>query len=134
MLEYISKNKEIEINPSFMKELSIKIDPSKLNINFVQRGEDINALDRLRIQKDPTRVYNSKIQAGDDKMQVDLELQRISQTANLQQKYYNVKMPVLIEDAKVTIVRDKALLMRAGGYDEKKLFQDLGKYAKIGFD
>ena len=116
-----------------MRELSSKIELSKLTLNFVQRGEDINALDRLRTQKDPTRIYNSKIQAGDDNMQVEQELKKISQN-NLQQKHHYVKLPVLIEDAKVTIIRDRSLLMRAGGYDYNRLYRDLAKYSKFGFD
>ncbi len=86
----------------------------------------------MRRRKDPNRIYNSKIDLEEQftSMQVDLnEFQKISaQTI----RNFNVKYPTLIENATIAIIKDKNLMMKAGGFDYDKAFDELEIYSRMG--
>ena len=87
----------------------------------------------MRRRKDPNRIYNSKIELEDqlNSMQVDLnDFQKISAQTTF--RNFNVKYPVLIENATIAIIRDKNLMMKAGGFDYDKAYNELDSYSRLG--
>jgi hypothetical protein len=129
--------KEIVLNckniDELVKDFQTKISSSALNKNLVKRNEELNILDDLRRRKDPNRIYNSKIELEDQftSMQVDLnEFHKISATSTF--RNFNVRYPVLIENATIAIIRDKNLMMKAGGFEYEKAYNELEIYSRLG--
>ncbi len=96
--------------------------------------DEINFL--IGLARDPKRMYDVD-EALDDQfstMQVDNEKTKINKPGGvpLIYKSMNVRLPVLKEDARITIKRDDNLMIRAGGYCFEKAYSDLGNYSRIG--
>lgn len=79
--------------------------------------------------KDPKRIYSIEEVFEENLMNVEPEKQSPKYNPN---KYQNIKYPLLREDAKITIKRDKNLMIKAGGYSLDKAYFDLSSYANIG--
>ena len=87
----------------------------------------------MRRRKDPNRIYNSKIELEDqlNSMQVDLnDFHRISAPTTF--RNFNVKYPTLIENATIAIIRDRNLMMKAGGFDYDKAYNEIECYSRLG--
>lgn len=87
----------------------------------------------MRRRKDPNRIYNSKIELEDQftSMQVDLnEIHKVSAPSIF--RNFNVRYPTLIENATIAIIRDKNLMMKAGGFEYDKAYDELESYARLG--
>jgi hypothetical protein len=104
----------------------------KLNMNLVKVREEINNLNQLIWTKDPKRIYN--IESGFEEqfntMQIDLNEKK--PVMNMPFRAMNLKLPILREDARITIKKDKNLKIKAGGYNLDRTYSDLSSYAKLG--
>jgi hypothetical protein len=122
--------KDIE---ALVKELENKMTRHKQDYSKVKRAEEIRMLSALRSEKDPVKLYSSKadvIEKGLSPAHEPFGSKNQPLVAQ-QNEFYNKKLPQLVETT-VTFIRDKKLLVRAGGYDEIKIYEDLAKYAKLG--
>jgi hypothetical protein len=121
-----------------LKEISGKISIDKLNTNIIKREQEINKLNDLKKKKDPNRIYNSKIELVEEEfasIQLDINetITRGPGIMNIHpNKYYNIKLPQLKEDAKIMFAPDENLMINAGGYEIKKAYGELSAYAKLG--
>lgn len=115
-----------------IKELENKIPANKLDWNRVKRQEELRAVDTLRRERDPNLIYNSKIEIEPTLAQADKPVTKTHGNI-LSQINYARKLPQMVEDATIMIVRDKNLMIKAGGYDINRSYTDLSIYSKIGF-
>ena len=87
----------------------------KLNMNLVKVREEINNLNQLIWTKDPKRIYN--IESGFEEqfntMQIDLNEKK--PVMNMPFRAMNLKLPILREDARITIKRTKILKSKQVG-------------------
>ena len=80
--------------------------------------------------KDPKRIYS--IEEAFEENQMNVEADKPTSPKYNPNKYQNIKYPILREDAKITIKRDKNLMIKAGGYSMNKAYLDLSSYANMG--
>ena len=113
-----------------VKEFENKFTRQKLEYAKVKRAEDIRSLNVLRSERDPKVLYNSN---EVEKIISPSKLEAMSKTSIIPTNIdFNKKLPVLIENATVTILKDDVMRVKAGGYNEVKVYEDLAKFAKIG--
>ncbi len=115
-----------------IKELDVKMSKQKLNMNLVKVREEINNLNQLIWTKDPKRIYNLESGFEEQFNTMQIELIEKKPMMNIPLRAMNVKMPILREDARVTIKRDNNLRIIAGGYNFDKAYADLSQYSKLG--
>jgi hypothetical protein len=115
----------------YLQDFQKKISINKLNTNSIKRGEELNTLDELKNKRDPNKLYKTQFAKEDEPMQPDLGGMKGQNLQPLRTTQY-LKPPVLLEDAKVTLQRDKELLLKAGGYSQESLYKELSSYAKFG--
>jgi hypothetical protein len=101
----------------------------RLDYSIVKRNQELKELETLKNERDPSRIYNSKIEYIDKPK--DVQITKAGNTL-ISNREYNRKLPQLVENATVTIIKDNELLYKAGGYNFKKVYSDLAKYARLG--
>lgn len=118
-----------------VKELESKMPKGKLNINLVKMKEEINSL--IILSKDPRKMYDADLNYDEqfNTMQIDNSKPRLTTSSRASIagiKPINIKFPILKEDARITIKRDKNLIIKAGGYDHEKALNELSAYSTYG--
>jgi hypothetical protein len=101
---------------------------NKIDWSIVKRNEELRILENMKMERDPSRIYNSKVEFI-DKSSTTLPKAGLMLVPNIN---YNRKLPQLVENATITIIKDDELLYKAGGYHFGKIYLDLAKYAKLG--
>ena len=103
---------------------------NKLDWSRVKRSEELKKLENIKNDKDPIRIYNSKIEYV-GKVQANVAIPKIGMSL-IPNMNYNRKLPQLVDNAIVTILRDRNLLIKAGGYNSNKIYSDLSNFSKLG--
>ncbi len=129
------ENRNIE---EIVKELEAKMSKAKLNINLVKMKDELNEL--IILAKDPKRMYDTEVDINMGMgIGIGIEEQLIETEKNRPKinlstlKPIGIKLPNLKEDARIMIKKDTALMIKAGGYSYSKAYDDLSRYAEIGF-
>ena len=63
---------------------------------------------------------------------IKIDLNEKKPVMNMPFRAMNLKLPILREDARITIKKDKNLKIKAGGYNLDRTYSDLSSYAKLG--
>jgi hypothetical protein len=118
-----------------VKEFENKMTRQKLDYSKVKRAEESRNITAMRKEMDPVKLYTSKgeiIEKSNSPIS-DIGVINIAKTVpHIPMVDYTRKPPQFQSDATVTIIRDKKLLIKAGGYNETQVYEDLAKYSKLG--
>ena len=119
-----------------LKEITDILGKTKIDQYKLKRSDEINILDNIRLEKNPTYLYNSKI-GKDEKILETQKEDKMNITGNqVQQRERNVqsykRLPQYQEGAQIIVVNDKILEYKAGGYNTDEIYRGMLLYALSG--
>jgi hypothetical protein len=115
-----------------VKEFENKMTRQKLDYSKVKRAEEIRNISNLKHSMDPVKLYTLKGDTIEKTMSPVNDLNIAKNVPLIPAIDYNRKLPQYQHDATITIIKDKKLQIKAGGYNETKVYEDLASYSKLG--
>ena len=139
--DYLEKIEEL-IEKYYDKEISdtFKGDQTKeeLNINLIKRTEELNTLNRMKRIKDPNNLYNSKIDFINENEEsnpiIEIKDKEMVVEPEIKTNVRNYRLPIYHENAPIILNRNFKKKVKAGGYDQEKVFESYAIYAKGGLE
>lgn len=102
----------------------------ELNNNLVKRDEELNALNKLRKAKDPSKIYTVKANISQDDNLMDVDMP--DTIMNPYQTISYVRLPVYQKNAQIKLIKSIDKKIATGGYNYHQIYSGLSKYAYGG--